>query len=244
MKTVAIVQARTGSTRLPNKVLKKLMDKTVLGHDIERLKQSKKIDEIVIATTLSSNDDPIVKEALKYGVRYFRGSEDDVLSRYYWAAKENASDLVVRVTSDCPLIDPIIADQVIDYYLNNDFDIVTNAGNVLSERTYPRGLDVEVFSFAKLEEAFNNASKQYEREHVTPYIYETSQKVYYYKNNIDYSKYRWTLDTDEDYALILEVYKALYNGEHNFYFKEILQLFIEQPQLALINAHIEQKKVK
>jgi len=243
MKIGAIVQARMGSTRLSGKVMKDLEGKTVLEHVIDRVRQSKMIDEIIIATTTHDRDDVIESEALRSGVRVFKGSEDDVLSRYYYAAKENGIDVVVRITSDCPLIDPKVLDEVIQCYVNYDYDIVSNAGSDLSKRTYPRGLDTEVFSFKVLEKSFANAKETYQREHVTPHIYENSSNAYYYKNDIDYSKYRWTLDTDEDFKLISEIYKHLYHGEHDFYLSDIVKLFEEKQELFSINAHIEQKKL-
>ncbi|MDR7856912.1 glycosyltransferase family protein [Tissierella sp.] len=243
MKIVAIIQARMGSTRLPGKVMKKVGDKTILEHVISRVGQSKLVDEIITATTTKVDDDAIVYETNRLGVKYYRGSEDDVLSRYYYAAKENKADIVVRITSDCPLIDPIIVDEIIELYKNNKYDLVTNAGSDLTQRTYPRGLDTEVFSFKQLEIAYNEANKKHQREHVTPYIYENSNNIFYYKNDIDYSKYRWTLDTEEDFELISMVYEELYKGQHDFYLKDIIELFERKPELFSINAHIEQKKV-
>ncbi|NLJ17763.1 glycosyltransferase family protein [Globicatella sulfidifaciens] len=244
MKIGAIIQARMGSTRLPEKVMKNLQGKTVLEHVIERVKQSKLIDEIIIATTTHERDAVIESEALRCGVKAFRGSEDDVLSRYYYAAKENKLDVVIRITSDCPLIDPGVLDEIINYYMKNKFDIVSNAGSDLLSRTYPRGLDTEIFSFEVLENAFNNAKEKYQREHVTPYIYEMTRHVFYYKNSVDYSKYRWTLDTDEDLKLITEIYRKLYRGKHNFYLSDVVGLFEKYPELNNINAHVEQKKIK
>ena len=238
-KVVAIIQARMGSTRLPGKVMKDLCGKTVLAHDIERVRQSKYIDEIVIATTKFKEDDIILKEVSKNGAKVYRGSENDVLSRYYEAAKENKADVIVRITSDCPLIDPFIVDEV----LNSNYDLVTNAGVYPENRTYPRGLDVEVFSFDILKKSFQEAIEMYQREHVTPFIYENSKNIYYYKNNIDYSKYRWTLDTEEDYKLIEIIYKKLYKGEHNFYFNDILKLFDDIPELFEINKNVRQKRI-
>ncbi|MCL4442404.1 MAG: glycosyltransferase family protein [Firmicutes bacterium] len=243
-QTVCIIQARMGSTRLPGKVLKDLSGKTVLEHLIDRVKQSKHIDEIVIATTLSEKDNAIVSESNRCGVRHFRGSEDDVLGRYYYAAKETNADTVLRITSDCPLIDPQVIDAVVAFYHNNHYSIVTNAGNDLNQRTYPRGLDLEVFSFESLQNAFYNAKEKYQREHVTPYIYENVEDVFYFKNNIDYSRYRWTVDTEEDFELISMVYKFLYKGRHDFYFNDILELFEKHPELVRINEHVEQKKLK
>lgn len=242
MKTAAIIQARMGSTRLPGKILKGLMGKTVLQHVIERVQQAKSIDEIIIATSTLDQDDLVVDEAVKCGVNYFRGSENDVLARYYGAAKDNNADIVVRITSDCPLIDPLVTDDIVNFFKDKKiYDIVTNASSDLSERTFPRGLDTEVFSFIALEQAYKQADKQYQREHVTPYIYENSSMIYLYKNIVDYSMHRWTLDTEEDFLLIKEIYSRLYNREHNFYLLDILKLFEIYPELIKINNHIEQK---
>lgn len=243
-KVVAIIQARMGSTRLPGKVMKKIAGTTVLSHVIQRIRQSKLIDEIIVATSILEQDDVLAKEAVKCGIKSFRGSEDDVLSRYYHAAKNANADVIVRITSDCPLIDPFVVDDLVKYYKENDYDMVTNAGLDLSQRTYPRGLDTEVFSFEILEEAFNTATKDYQREHVTPYIYENSNKIYYYKNHIDYSDHRWTLDTEEDFVLISKIYECLYKGQHNFYMADILRLFEQKPELKRINAHVEQRRIK
>lgn len=244
MKTAAIIQARMGSTRLPGKILKDLMGKTVLQHVIERVRQAVAIDEVIIATTTLSPDDAVAKEAVKCGAACFRGSEADVLSRYYFAAKENKSDIVVRITSDCPLIDPVVTNEIVTFFKSEKiYDIVTNAGSDLSKRTYPRGLDTEVFSFAVLEQAFRQADKQYQREHVTPYIYETSLRQYFYRNEADYSRHRWTLDTEEDFALLQAIYSRLYHGKHDFFLQDILALFEQYPELIKINAHIEQKKL-
>lgn len=239
----AIIQARTGSTRLPGKVMKNLCGKTVLAHDIERVSQSKLIDKIIIATTTLKADDVIVDEAKKCGVDVFRGSEDDVLSRYYLAANEVGANTIVRITSDCPLIDPIILDNIISYYLNQGYEIATNASSDLSKRTFPRGLDVEVFSFFMLEKAYTNAKEKYQREHVTPYIYENAKAIGYYLNDKDYSYYRWTLDTDEDWELISKIYEKLYHGKHDFYLPEILGVMKQNPSFYDINKTVEQKKL-
>lgn len=243
MKTGVIIQTRMGSSRLPGKVMLELFGKPVIQHVIERIGQSKEIDEIVIATTKLTQDDVIAKEAEKNGVKCFRGSEEDVLSRYYYAAEKYEIETVVRVTSDCPLIDPFITDSIIKCFKDNQFDIVTNASSDLKTRTYPRGLDTEVFSFSVLEDAFNYAKKTYQREHVTPYIYEISKKIHNYKASEDYSKYRWTLDTYEDFELIKTIYAKLYRGQHDFYYKDILDLIEQYPNIARINEAVEQKKL-
>lgn len=244
MKTGIIVQTRMGSTRLPGKVMKEICGKTVIEHVIDRLKQCQRADEIIIATTTLEQDDIIVEVAKRNGVKSYRGSQDDVLSRYYGAAAESKLELVVRVTSDCPLIDPKLIDEMLGFYMNNKYDIVTNAGSTMNNRTYPRGLDNEIFSFGMLMKAHEAAIEAYQREHVTPYIYENSHSIYYYKNEIDYSRYRWTLDTEEDFTMIETVYRHLYNGKHDFYFSDILELMQRYPEIAQINLHVEQKKLK
>jgi len=240
-RVVAIIQARLGSTRLPAKIMKDLFGKSVLAHVIERIKQIKSIDDIIIATTTLGRDDIVENEAESRGAKVFRGSEEDVLSRYFHAAQKYHVNTVVRITSDCPLIDPFISDKMINYFHENEYDLVTNAGSDLTQRTYPRGLDTEVFSIEVLEEAFNKATEGYQREHVTPYIYEKSKKIYYYKNSCDYSRFRWTLDTEEDFALIYEIYKHLYRGKHDFYFEDVIKLFDQYPDLIKINENVKQK---
>jgi spore coat polysaccharide biosynthesis protein SpsF len=243
MKIGAIIQARMGSTRLSGKVMKKIKGKTILHHVIERIQQSKLVDEIIVATTLLERDDIIVNEMKNCGVKCFRGSEEDVLSRYYYAAKESNVDTIVRITSDCPLVDPNVIDEIIAFCLDRKYDLVTNAGTDLTQRTYPRGLDIEVFSIEILEDAFKNGKENYHREHVTPFIYEHSNNIHYFKSVVDYSKHRWTLDTEEDLKLISEIYNRLYKGRHDFYLPDIIELFENEPYLFTINAHIEQKKI-
>lgn len=243
MKVVCIVQARVGSTRLPGKVLKKICGKTILEHDIDRLRRFKEIDKIVIATTTLEKDNAIVEECERLGVMYFRGSEDDVLSRYYYAAKENNADIVVRITSDCPLIDPEISENIIKYYIDNKnkYDYVSNT----IDRTYPRGLDTEVFSFKVLERAFKEAVSLRDKEHVTPYIWNNPQifKLAQYKNHEDYSHLRWTLDTEEDFELINKIYNLLYpNMNSKFQFDNILDLYDKYPELKSINVNVKQKE--
>ncbi|MBF8982973.1 glycosyltransferase family protein [Lutibacter sp. B2] len=244
MKIGAIIQARMGSTRLPGKVMLDLCGKYVIDHVIDRVKQSKYIDEIVIASTTSKNDDKIIERAKENKIKYFRGSEEDVLSRYYYAALENKLDVIVRITSDCPLIDSFVTDEIIKFYIDNKYEIVSNEGPHPTEKTYPRGLDTEVFSFKSLKDAYVNAKEKYQREHVTPYIYENYTNIYYYKNGEDYSNYRWTLDTHEDWKLIKEIYINLYKGKHDFHFKDILNLFDRKTELMTINQHVNQKKIK
>lgn len=244
MNVVCIMQARMGSTRLNGKVLKKICGKTVLEHDIDRLKKVRNITKIIIATTTLEKDDLIVEEADRLNIKYYRGSEEDVLARYYYAAKENNADIVVRVTSDCPLIDSEITEGIIQYYLDNSekYDYVSNT----IDRTYPRGLDTEVFSFKALEKTFNEAASKRDKEHVTPYIWDNSNlfRIYQYKNDVDYSELRWTLDTLEDFELIVRIYNILYpDKNNNFNMSDILKLYIQYSDLNSINNNIEQKEI-
>ncbi|KGM96558.1 acylneuraminate cytidylyltransferase [Clostridium botulinum] len=244
MHVLAIIQARMGSSRLRGKVMRELCGKTVLEHCIDRVRQSECVNDVVVATTTNDIDLVIEEKALKCGVKVFRGSEDDVLSRYYYAAIKYNADVVLRITSDCPLIDPKVIDEVTRFYLNNKYDIVTNAPNEEKSRTYPRGLDVSIFSIKQLENAFLNAKEKYQREHVTPYLYENLKNKYYYKSKQDNSKYRLTLDTEDDWKLISNIYINLYNGKHDFYLKDILELFKVKPHLRQININTHQKDFK
>lgn len=241
MKIIAIIQARLGSTRLPNKVLKNLCGSPVLLHVINRLKQSKYISEIIIATTTLPEDDAIQQFCEENGVKFYRGSSENVLSRYYEAAKKFNAETVIRITSDCPVIDPVLIDEMIEEYSKSNVDYMSNS----LTRTFPRGLDAEIFSFTALEKAFNEAAKQYELEHVTPYIYQHPElfSLKNYTNDTDYSFHRWTLDTEEDYRLLTEIYEALYPVNKVFLWKDVLTLFEKRPELLEINKHIEQKKL-
>jgi spore coat polysaccharide biosynthesis protein SpsF (cytidylyltransferase family) len=242
VKTVAIVQARMGSTRLPGKVMADICGKPVLMHVIDRLKGCKLLDDIVIATTINNIDDIIFNAVKNYdkSIGLFRGSEENVLERYYLAAKKFNVDVVVRVTSDDPLIDPTVVDDLINEFLMNSCDYVSNSLN----RTFPLGLDAEVFSFDALERAHQNASQDYEREHVTPYIIENPDKfkLLNVSNNIDLSHLRWTLDTKEDFEFIDAVYQRIYPEKQMFFMGDVLDLLDHEPGLIDINKHIEQKK--
>lgn len=237
-----IIQARLGSTRLPKKILKDLSGKSVLEHVVDRMKRVEDISEVVVATTTESRDDELCEFLSQKQIKYYRGSENHVLSRFYETAKEFDFDVVVRITSDCPLIDPKVTKQIIDYYLSESYDMVTNGGADISNRTFPRGFDTSVFSFGVLEEAFLKATTNREFEHVTPYIYD-NKHVGYFKNEQDYSKYRLTLDTPEDFKLINCIYENLYNDNNFFGLEEIVNFLTENPHLRLINSNIKQKEV-
>ena len=245
MKVVCLVQARVGSTRLPGKILKEICGKTILHHEIDRLKKCKEIDEIVIATTDKEDDDKIVNEAKKLSVKYFRGSENDVLSRFYYAAKENNADIIVRVTSDCPCIDFEILDKMLIYfkekYKEKQVDYLSNT----IKRTYPRGYDIEIFTFSALEKSYINAEKEYEREHVTPYIYDKTNNFLKlsFENKEDYSEYRVTLDTIEDFIVIKNIFENLYYKNPYFKLNDVVQYLNNNLHIVDINKHIEQKKL-
>jgi len=239
---IAIVQARMGSTRLPGKVLLDLAGKPMLVRDIERIQRSKKIDDIVIATTTKSDDDIIISLCHEYGWNFFRGSENDVLDRYYQAAQEYHAKTIVRITSDCPLIEPTIVDLVIDKFISEEPD-VDYVSNAFPLRTYPRGLDAEVISFSALERCWKEDINPRFREHVTAYvIYNTEQfRIFEVNNDTDLSSLRWTVDTPEDFEFVSQVYHHF--GENTFSWIDILDLLNQNPELQDINKNIKQKEI-
>jgi len=236
-KIVAIIQARVGSTRLPRKVLRRIAGKPMLWHVIERVKRARLVDAVVVATTEKREDSVVEKIAKECGVECFRGSEEDVLDRYYRAAERFGADVVVRITADCPLIDPELIDRAIELFLSGNFDYVSNT----LPPTYPDGLDVEVFSFNALEKAWRMARMASEREHVTPYIRNHPEifTLGNLKSEVDLSHMRWTVDRIEDLEFVREVYRELYRKGKNFHMKEVLRLLEDKPELAEINRHIE-----
>lgn len=239
----AIIQARMGSTRLPGKVLRNILDKPMLWHLIKRLQKSNLIEKILIATTRNEIDHAIIKVAQETGVDYFTGNENDVLDRYYQTAKEFHIDPVVRITADCPLIDPKVTDRTISYYVKNNgmVDYVSNA----MPPTYPDGLDTEVFSFAALEKAWKDAKTQSEREYVTAYIWKNKQifRVANVVNEDDLSYMRWTVDEDKDFLFVTEIYKGLYKNEGNiFYMEDIVNFVKTNPELLSINQGIKRNE--
>ena len=241
MRTLIIVQARMGSSRLPGKVLKEVCGKTLLEHLIVRLRRVKQVDNIVIATTIKEQDSQIVDLCIKLNTSFYRGPEDDVLSRYYEAALNYEADLVVRVTSDCPLIDPCIIDSIVSFYINNQ-DRVDYVSNCLN-RTYPKGMDVEVFSFSNLKEAYEEAKENYEREHVTPFIINRPSR--YRLHNIEHStnlsNYRLTIDTSEDFELVEKIFEELFFENPEFEMKDILTVLEVNSEWPSINSHVKQR---
>jgi spore coat polysaccharide biosynthesis protein SpsF len=232
------------STRLPGKVLKEVAGKPLLLHHIERLKRVPSADIVVVATTVNDTDDPIIELCKKNSIPFFRGSENDVLSRYFGAAEKFGADVVVRVTSDCPVIDPAVVEKVIGYFLSNrgKYDYVSNT----LERYYPRGMDTEVFSMEALSMSNTEAVEPFQREHVTPYIYGNKElfRIGSVGNERDLSEHRWTVDTSEDFELIRRIIDALHPKMPEFGMEDILNLLEKFPEWKEINKEIEQKPLK
>lgn len=238
---ISIVQARMGSTRLPGKVMLDLIGKPMLVHELTRIGRSKRISSIVVATTNSPADDVIVQLCREYDWQYFRGNEVDVLDRYYQSAKSFGADIVVRLTADCPLIEPTIIDRVVGEYLIKSPN-VDYVSNLIPQRTFPRGLDTEVMSFKALKKSWNEDDNPAYREHVTQYILRNPQKfrITGIVNDRDLSNLRWTVDTKEDFQLVNEIYS--YFGHNHFSWYDVLDLIEKKPELLLINQNIQQKE--
>jgi glutamate-1-semialdehyde aminotransferase/spore coat polysaccharide biosynthesis protein SpsF (cytidylyltransferase family) len=233
-KVLAIIQARYNSTRFPGKVVKKINNKTILEILIRRLTRSKHITKIIVACSNNRKDKAIVTICRKLNVNYFIGSENDVLNRFYQTAKKYRGINIVRITADCPLIDSNIVDDVISNFFFKNVDYASN----VNPPTFPDGLDVEVFKFSVLKEAYINAKKSEEREHVTSFIINNKKfKKFNLKNSIDYSSLRLTLDEKEDFILIAKIIKYFKNNL-NFNLKNILDLYKKKKNFFLINSHL------
>lgn len=240
-KVVAIIQARLGSTRLPGKVLLDLAGAPVLARVVNRCRRAATLDEVLVATTTLAADDPIVALCRANNWQSFRGQEDDVLDRYYHAALQGRAGVVVRITSDCPLIEPEVIDLTVQTFLSHG--ALDYAGNSLPPRTFPRGLDVEVFSFEALARAWREDGNPAWREHVTPYIYRHPEKfrLHAVVNDPDLSFMRWTVDTPEDLKFVRKIYE--YFGHDGFSWREVLILLAQHPEWLEINRHVAQKEL-
>ncbi len=239
MKALIIVQARMTSTRLPGKVLLPLAGEPMLARLIERLRRVRRANGIVVATTTNATDDPIAALCAQLGVPCHRGSEQDVLSRYADAARLYGADVVVRITADCPLIDPALIDQLIETYEEGDSDYVSN----MLPPTWPYGMAVEVFSAAALAQAHAEATQAAEREHVTPFLYWHPER-YRLRNvasPVDLSRHRWTVDTPEDYELVRRLFDHLMPTQPQFTQADVLALLDQHPDWIAINQHVRQK---
>lgn len=241
MKTTVIIQARMGSTRLPGKVLKLILGQPILARMIDRVKLAKTLDQIIIATSTKSADSAIVRLAKKLNIAYFRGPETDVLSRYYQAAQKFSADPIVRLTGDCPLIDPSIIDQAVTAFKADSYDYVSN----VHRRSYPRGMDVEVFSFKALKTAWSTTRSSYDREHVTPFIYNPSNnfklKHIIAPSGLHRPELRLVVDEMADLKLVRQIYRWLYPQKPQFKLEDILHLLDQHPQLISLNRSVAQK---
>lgn len=242
-KIAIIVQARMGSTRLPGKSMRSILGRPLLSFVIERLQRCENYDQLIVGTSNKPLDKQIVDFCRREHIDCYIGDEADVLDRYFEAAQEVDADVVVRVTGDCPLIDPAIVDEVIDCYLEHfpKYDYVSN----VVERTYPRGMDVEVFSMKCLEAMKRYAVTPDEKEHVTLYILHHKDRFSTHSlvSKQDLSEHRWTVDTEEDFQLIKNIIEALYPVNSRFGMKDILQVLNDHPDWKEINAHVKQKEI-
>ena len=235
MKIVAIVQARLSSQRLPKKVLLPLEDKPVLGHVIHRLLHCKNLDEVVVATSLSSEDKEIVEWCKKNEIKFFCGSLNDVLDRYYKASCYYGADVIVRITADCPVIDPRIVDEVVLGFIKGKYDAYSLSGD------FPDGLDCQVFSHSAIKKAWTEAKLPSEREHIGIFIEKTHRELFTLGELIKFKglyHHRWTIDEPEDYIFLKKVFSKLYNRSKIFYTNDILALMKKEPELMNINSKI------
>lgn len=240
MRIVAIIQARMGSSRLPGKILQPLAGKAVLQRVIERTSASGVFDEIVVATTVRDIDDIAAHSAAAFGATVVRGDEDDVLSRYGLAARASSADAVMRITADCPLIDPDVLARMAERFRDGDADLVSNC----VRRSFPRGLDAELFSRTALDIMLDEATTSAQREHVTPFLYAHPARfrIIGHESEEDVSDYRLTLDTPEDLELLTRIFSATPDPDA-IRLAEVVTLLRAHPDWVAINAHIEQKKI-
>ncbi len=239
LKIGVIVQARMGATRLPGKPLLKVKDKTLLEHIISRLKQIKHPLTVIIATTQNEQDKSILALAKKLNIPTYAGSEEDVLDRYIKTARHYDLDVIIRVTADCPLLDPELIDEALNRFLDPypEIDYFSNT----IERTYPRGMDFEVFKRRTLEEAYLDAVFEEEREHVTPFIYRHPErfKIAQLRNQTDESQHRWTVDTKEDFELIKRLIEAFQDDSYRLH--DLIEVIKKNPDWSLLNQYVQQK---
>ena len=266
-RVAAIIQGRMGSSRLPGKILADIAGQPMLARVFIRTSRAVTVTETIFATTTDSSDDPVAEYCDFSGIPVRRGSLYDVLDRYYQSAKEAKADVVVRITADCPVIDPALIDDVVKTVISDQSSVISGqfdfAANRLPPpwgRTYPIGLDVEVCTFAALERAWKEAREPQHREHVMPFFYEGIQlntvnrtlqtgvsprgfKVALLHHTTDFGDYRWTVDTPEDLEFIRQVY-ARFDGRDDFTWKEVLDLVHDEPDLMKINAGVQHKTLK
>lgn len=228
---LAILQARMSSTRLPNKVTKPIMGQPMILRQIERIRRSKKIDRLILATSTNKSDDVLADLCVQNNIECFRGSLDDVLDRFYQGARQTDPDHVVRLTGDCPLTDPALIDDIIGFHIDGGFDYTSNA----LEPSFPDGLDVEVMTIGCLKQAWAEASLPSQREHVSLFIYQKPERfaIGIYRNETDQSDLRWTVDDIVDFEHVSAIYEALYNDNPGFDRHDILTLLERHPELDM-----------
>lgn len=236
MNIVALLQARCSSSRLPNKVLADILGQPMLARQIERVRRATSLDQLVVVTSTAAEDDAIESLCAAIGVACFRGSLDDVLDRFYQAARAYQASDIVRLTGDCPLADPVVIDRVVREHIEQGADFTSNA----LEPTFPDGLDVEVMRFSALEWAWREARMTSEREHVTPGIYQHPERFSLWPvvQAENQTHMRWVVDNPEDLSFVRTVYQRLYPGNPVFSSEDILALLQREPELAALNAHI------
>lgn len=236
-KITAVIQARLGSTRLPGKTMMVIENAPLLGHLVNRIKATTYVNDIIIATTVNKRDDAIVEFAGNNNLKFYRGSEEDVLDRFYNTCVEFSVDTIVRVTPDCPLLDPQVVDLVVSAYIEGNYDYVSN----VIIPTFPDGLDTEVFSFQSLKKAWHEAELLSEREHVTAYIVKHPDKFRIFnvkRDGEDISWMRWTVDTQKDFEFIREMFSNISIKEDMFYLEDVLDVLNRKPELLKMNADI------
>ena len=266
-KVVAIIQGRMSSSRLPGKILADIAGQPMLTRVYTRTSRARTLDEVIFATTTDASDDPVAEYCDFSGIPYTRGSLFDVLDRYYQTALHAKADVVVRITADCPVIDPELIDNVVKTVVSEQwavggalFDFAANRLPPPWNRTYPIGLDTEVCTFAALERAWKEAKEPQHREHAMPYLYEGVQLTTIHRtlstglsprgfniallhHTTDFGDYRWTVDTPEDLEFMREVYSR-FDGRDDFTWKEVLDLIHDNPELSKINADVQHKTLK
>lgn len=238
MSVNAIIQARCGSTRFPNKVFVDIDGSPLLWHVVNRLKYARMVDDIIVATTVNSKDDKIEEWCQNENIKCFRGNEDDVLNRYYCASVAFPSDIIVRVTADDPFKEPGVIDQVIKKLIEEKLDFVTNN----FPPSFPEGLDCEVFRFRVLELMEKSTQDSFEREHVTQYVYHNPDKfkIGNVVSETLLSFYRWTIDNQEDLEMVKAIYEKRFPGSTEILLmKEILEILRQNPEIAQINSKVK-----
>ena len=259
-KIVAIIQGRMSSSRLPGKILANIAGQPMLTRVFTRTSRAQTLDEVIFATTTDASDDPVAEYCDFSGIPFTRGSLFDVLDRYYQTARQVQADVVVRITADCPIIDPTLIDDVVNFLHDEEYDFVCNRLPPPWPRTYPIGLDVEACTFKVLEKAWKEAKEPQHREHTMPYFYEGVQltrqsrtletgtsprgyKIALLHHTTDFGDYRWTVDTPEDLKFMREVYSR-FDGRDDFTWKEVLDLVHDEPALMEINVDVQHKTLK